>query len=274
MSETSVIETHAKPAPAMLRSAPTISVLIIAKDAEAHLEACIQSVSAWAYEVIVAADPSSRDATEAIARKCADVVIVRRFDDFAGQRNAALAAAQGAWVLAIDADERADAAIAAEILEATRTAGPEVGGFRVPIRSLMLGRRFRFSGTQFDLPLRLFRKDQGAWIGKVHETVALDGSVRQLKHALFHYAIPNMSVFLSKIDRYTTLEAAELYARGVRPRLLEPATRPMWVFVRLYLLKQGFRDGLEGLAFCALSGVSAAVRWFKLRELWSSGGPA
>jgi hypothetical protein len=49
--------------------------------------------------------------------------------------------------------------------------------------------------------------------------------------------------------------------------LSDLALRPVWTFFKLYLFKQGFRDGLEGLMFCALSGVSVAVRAWKHREL-------
>ncbi len=45
------------------------------------------------------------------------------------------------------------------------------------------------------------------------------------------------------------------------------AIRPAWTFAKLYLGKLGFLDGLEGFAFCALSGLSVAVRHFKHREL-------
>ena len=43
--------------------------------------------------------------------------------------------------------------------------------------------------------------------------------------------------------------------------------RPVWTFFKLYVLKQGFRDGVEGFIFCLFSGVSAAVRAWKHREL-------
>jgi hypothetical protein len=43
--------------------------------------------------------------------------------------------------------------------------------------------------------------------------------------------------------------------------------RPFWTFAKLYVAKQGYRDGPEGLVFCALSGVSVAVRHWKHREL-------
>ena len=309
---------------------PRISALIVARDEAANLADCLESL-AWADERVVVVDASSVDRTEAIARELADRVLVRRFDDFAGQRNAALALATGDWVFAVDADERATPELASEILARlslfsarfgdlpgspgvrelapalpsgacsaglTRGGGParsklrvpkagassrtpegcpsnltadQLAGFRVPIRSVVLGRSFRFSGTQHDLPLRLFRRDHGRWVGTVHETVDLRGTAGQLDSHLTHRTIPDMHTFLRKIDHYTTLEAVQLRREGRPCRLIDLTLRPVWTFARLYFGKQGFRDGLEGLAFCALSGLSTAVLHWKHRELIRAG---
>jgi hypothetical protein len=197
----------------------------------------------------------------------ASKVIVRDFDDFAHQRNAGLAPAIGDWVLAVDADERSTPELAAEIRRAISDPVSVHAGYRVPIRSVVLGRPFRFSGTQHDLPLRLFRRDLGRWVGTVHETVDLRGSAGQLAGHLTHRTIPDMHTFLRKIDHYTTLEAIEFHRQGRPCRTVDLALRPLWTFAKLYLGKQGFRDGMEGLAFCALSGLSVAVRHWKHREL-------
>ena len=82
-----------------------VSVLILAKNEAHNLPACLDTVN-WANEVIVVVDRASRDDTQAIASTKADLVAVRTFDDFANQRNSALALASGDWVFAIDADER------------------------------------------------------------------------------------------------------------------------------------------------------------------------
>jgi len=242
-----------------------ISALILARNEAENLPECIASV-AWADEVIVVVDRASQDETEAIATRLATRAIVRDFDDFASQRNAALALASGDWVFAIDADERATPELANEIRG--RTADPSVrhAGFRVPIRSVILGRPFSYSGTQHDLPLRLFRRELGRWVGAVHETVELQGSAGQLRHALQHRTIPDMQTFLRKINEYTTLEAIKFEREGRRPHPVDLTLRPAWTFAKLYLGKQGFRDGVEGLAFCALSGFSVAVRHWKHRE--------
>jgi glycosyltransferase involved in cell wall biosynthesis len=250
---------------------PKISALVLARDEAANLPGCIESL-AWVDEVVVVVDGASRDQTLALAQRLADVVLLRDFDDFASQRNAALALASGDWVFAIDADERATPALAAEIRRAipgsasARGGGEAPSGFRLPIQSVILGRRFAFSGTQDDRPLRLFRRGAGRWVGAVHETVALQGSVGQLRSALQHRTIPDMQTFLRKLNEYTTLEAVKLEREGRSHRAGDLAVRPVWTFLKLYLAKQGFRDGVEGFVFCALSGLSVAVRNWKYRE--------
>jgi len=245
---------------------PRISALIVAKNEEANLPGCLASV-AFADERVVVVDPSSVDDTRGVAERLADVVIVREFDDFASQRNAGKVAASGDWVLSIDADERVTPELAAEIRAILADPSNPRAGFRLPIRSEILGRPFEHSGTRQDLPLRLFRRDKGEWAGRVHETVRLDGTAGRTRGFLEHRTIPDVRVFLRKIEQYTTLEARDLRRAGARFRARDLTLRPTWLFLKLYLYKQGYRDGLEGLMFCAMSGVSAAVRAWKLREL-------
>lgn len=245
---------------------PRISALIVARDEADNLPGCLDSLT-WVDEIVIVVDAASRDATEVIARSRADRVAVRVFDDFAAQRNASLDLATGDWILAIDADERVTSELADSVRAAVRDSDSPHAGYRIPIRSVILGRRFTYSGTQNDRPLRLFRRDAGRWVGEVHETVALRGTVGQLVGWLDHCTIPNLSVFLKKIDHYTTLEARKLLNLGHRPRRFDGTLRPFWTFLKLYAFKQGFRDGAEGFLFCALSAVSTAVRQWKLREL-------
>ncbi len=245
---------------------PRLSVLVVARD-EAHNLADCLAAARWADELVVVVDASSRDTTLEIARREADVVVVRDFDDFASQRNSGLDAASGDWLLSVDADERVTPELAAEIRRVINDPAAPYRGYRVPIRSEVLGRRFAFSGTQHDHPLRLFRRDSGRWIGLVHETVDLRGLVGSVSSPLRHRTIPTMKVFLEKINNYTTLEAEGLARSRRAYRTTDLTLRPLWTFFKLYVLKQGFRDGVEGFMFCLFSGVSTAVRAWKHREL-------
>jgi glycosyltransferase involved in cell wall biosynthesis len=249
---------------------PRISALILARNEAHNLPGCIASLR-WTDEIVVVVDSSSDDATREIADRAADVAAQRTFDDFAGQRNAALAMAKGDWVFAVDADERATPALADEVRRAIADPSGRHSGYRVPIRSVILGRPFAFSGTQHDRPLRLFRRDAGRWVGAVHETVELRGAAGLLENALQHRTIPDMQTFLRKLNEYTTLEAIKLEREGRRQRATDLALRPFWTFLKLYLGKQGFRDGPEGFVFCALSGLSVAVRHWKHRERLRAG---
>jgi glycosyltransferase involved in cell wall biosynthesis len=249
---------------------PRLSVLVVAKNEAHNLADCLQAAS-WAFERVVVVDPLSRDATLEIAQQNAEVVAVRAFDDFASQRNFALGLTSGDWVLSVDADERVTPALAAEIRHVIADPASPYRAFRVPIRSVILGREFCFSGTQHDHPLRLFRRDSGHWVGLVHETVEVTGLSGALQNALQHLTLPNVRVFLHKLDHYTTLEAQGLAGAQRRFRTIDLTLRPLWTFFKLYVFKQGFRDGVEGFMFCALSGVSVAVRAWKHRELILAG---
>jgi glycosyltransferase involved in cell wall biosynthesis len=248
------------------RKEPRVSVLVLARDEAHNLPGCL-AAAGWADEVIVVVDRASSDQTAAIARRGADLVAIRTFDDFARQRNAALDLASGDWVFAVDADERATPELAAEVRRVIADPVAQHTGYRVPIKSFILGRRFTHSGTQHDRPLRLFRRGYGRWVGAVHETVDLRGTFGHLKNALEHSTIPDMQTFLAKINLYTTLEALKFQREGRMHTAVDFGIRPFWTFLKLYVAKQGFRDGIEGFLFCALSGFSVAVRTWKLREL-------
>ena len=70
------------------------------------------------------------------------------------------------------------------------------------------------------------------------------------------------------------VEARRFASEGRPVRARDLTIRPAWTFAKLYLGKQGFRDGLEGFLFCALSGMSVAVRHWKHREMLGRGGAA
>lgn len=245
---------------------PSLSAIVIAKNEAEQLPGCLKAL-AWVDEIVVVVDAASRDATHQIARASAHRVLIRAFDTFAAQRNAGHAIASGDWIFAVDADERATPALAHEIRTQLDNSTPPCTGYRVPIRSRLFGREFRFSGTQLDRPIRLFQRAAGRWHGEVHETVKLAGSVGTLSQHLNHTTHETLREFLSKLNHYTDLEARGLRLAGKKPRTFDLTLRPLYTFLRLYFARLGVLDGRAGLLFCGLSAVSTAVTYAKLREL-------
>lgn len=240
----------------------TISAAIIALNEAANLPGLLDALH-WADEIVVV-DGGSRDDTFRIARRAGCHVVTRTFDSFARQRNYAASLAAGDWILSIDADERPSAALAGEIR--SRTAGCRESAFRVPIRSRIFGRKCRYSGTQDDRPIRLWRRDAGRWTGDVHEVFQVDGPVGQLHASLEHETLPDLHAFLAKMHRYTALEARARVDAGRPPRPVDQWWRPPREVFRRLVWKLGLLDGPAGWRFCLLSGVS---EWLLARRHWS-----
>ncbi|MGC3967138.1 MAG: glycosyltransferase family 2 protein [Pirellulales bacterium] len=226
---------------------PRLSVIVLALNEAENLRSLIPQLR-WADEVVVI-DGGSTDGSAELAANLGATAIHRPFDNFAAQRNAAMAAAGGNWLFFIDADERPSPRLAEEVR--LRIAAAKNVGYRVPIRSTIFSRRFRFSGTQNDVPLRLVRRDCGNWSGSVHETFIADGPIGKLETHLEHFTLPTPSAFLGKMQRYTNIAAEARIAAGLRPRPADRWLRPVAEFFRRFIWKFGWLDGPEGWTFCA-----------------------
>jgi tetratricopeptide (TPR) repeat protein len=100
------LATGGPPAASVAR--PRVSLVMIVKDEEANLRACLASVRDLFDEIIVN-DTGSTDRTVEIARSFGAKVIQTTWpDSFSQARNAALAHATGEWVFWLDADDLLD----------------------------------------------------------------------------------------------------------------------------------------------------------------------
>jgi glycosyltransferase involved in cell wall biosynthesis len=246
-------------------SRPSVSAAIIALNEERHLSALLPRLT-WTDEIVVV-DGGSEDATARLARDFGCRVELRRFDNYACQRNRALELATSDWVLSIDADEWPSPGFAAEVRR--RLPFARTDAFRVPIRSAIFGRRFRFSGTQDDCPVRLFRRGAARWTGHVHEALQCNGHTARLEHWLEHETLPDLAAFLVKMNRYTSLAAVSRHRNGQRSRWSDLWLAPPREALRRLIWKHGWLDGPEGWAFCVLSGLSEWMLAKKTRELCS-----
>lgn len=244
-----------------------VTVTLITFNEAAHIGAALESV-AWADEIVVV-DSESTDDTAAIARARAARVIVRPWPGYVDQKNFAAAQATHDWILSLDADERVSAPLAGE-LRALLAAGPAAAGYRVPRVTFHLGRFIRSTDWYPDRQLRLYDRRRARWVGRyVHESVKADGPVVDLGGELLHYAYRDLAHHVQTMDRYTTLAARQMHEEGRRATWLDLAVHPPAAFLRNYVLRGGFRDGVAGLIVSAMNARYVGLKFAKLWELCS-----
>lgn len=243
-----------------------LSVAIIARDAAGQIEACLASV-AWADEIVVS-DSGSRDGTPEMCRAHGARVFSDDWLGFGPQKNRCVERAAGPWILSLDTDERVTPSLRAEI-EKVLADGTEQDAFEVSRRNYFLGRHVGHGGWSPDYCLRLFRKGRARFSDRlVHEALNVpSGRIGRLQGVLEHFTYGSISDYLERMDRYSALGAAQLQAEGRRARFADLLVRPPLTFVRMLLLRQGWRDGTLGVVLAGLYACATLVKYARLWEL-------
>ncbi len=244
----------------------SLSVIIIAKDAEATVRRCLESV-AWADEVVVV-ENGSVDRTADIARELgAKVHQTADWPGFGQQKNRALDLATCDWLFSLDADEWVTPGLRDEIRSAI-AGGGETVAFRIPRRSSFCGRFMRHSGWWPDYVVRVFKRGNGKFSpDAVHERVIVEGRIGSLRECIMHEAITDLDQMLSKMNRYSSTSAAELHEQGRRSSFISALVHGGWAFLRTYVLRLGFLDGREGFMLAVANAEGAYYRHLKLMLL-------
>jgi hypothetical protein len=126
----------------------------------------------------------------------------------------------------------------------------------------------RHCGWYPDHQLRLARKERSRFPARlVHETLVVDGPVGMLGPDLIHYSYPSLADYTRKMVLYARAAARQRRIEGRRFRVSDLLVRPGLAFVRMYVWRQGFRDGLHGLVLSVLTACSTALRYAMLWEL-------
>lgn len=247
-----------------------ITATIITFNEAENVRAACESV-AWADEILVV-DSESTDATREIARACGARVIERAWPGFAPQKQFAAEEAAHEWIFSLDADERVSAELREEILSLRQSPEERLAdGYRVPRRSFYMGRWIRGGGWYPDYQLRLYRRARGRWEGAhVHESVKMQTGARveTFRHDLQHFSVRDASHHHRMIgERYAPLSARQMFEAGKRTSPLSIAAAAPSAFLRSFILKGGFRDGLAGLAIARFAAHHAFLKHLLLWEM-------
>ena len=230
-----------------------------------QIRAVLESVT-WADEIIIV-DSFSTDKTVEIAAEYGARIINEKFSGFGTLRNHALDAASHDWIFSLDADERCTPELAEEICEELRA--PRFDAYHVPRKSHFMGRWMQHSGwypdyrqPQFFNRTRMRYRDD-----LVHEGFKLNGRLGHLREHVLQYPWPTLEVATQKLQRYSTLAAQRYAEDGKHASMAKTISRSIGMFLKVFVVKQGFRDGRHGLTLAALYGYYTFLKYAKLWEL-------
>lgn len=251
-----------------------ITATIITFNEAENIRAACESVG-WANEILVV-DSESTDGTREIAESCGARVIKRAWPGFTAQKQFAVDEAKHDWIFSLDADERVSEELRQTIEDLLYTKEAELAdGYRVARRSFYMNRWIRGGGWYPDYQLRLYHRARGRWQGAyIHESVKLSPEARTgtLKGDILHYSVRDAAHHHRMIgERYAPLAARQMFEQGRRTTPLRILTAGTAAFIRSYLLKGGFRDGLAGYSIARFAAHHAFLKHLMLWEMQREG---
>ncbi|MBW2281331.1 MAG: glycosyltransferase family 2 protein [Deltaproteobacteria bacterium] len=246
-----------------------LTVIVPTYNEEDNIRACLESV-AWADDLFVV-DSFSTDRTLDIARGYTGHVVQHEYVNSATQKNWAIQQAKGDWLMVLDADETVTPELR-ERIQAILASGTDCDGFYIRRDNLFLGRMIRHGGWHMDYLIRLWRNGKGRYEDlAVHADVIVDGKVGKLEESLLHDSYPTLEDYSERLGRYSDWSALDLQEKGARATVVNLTLRPLWRFLRMYVLRRGFLDGRRGLMIASFASFGV---FLKYARLWDRQRPA
>jgi glycosyltransferase involved in cell wall biosynthesis len=261
----------------------TLTVVILTKNEELHIERAMASVAGIAHRCIVV-DSGSTDATIALAKSCGADILENKWVNYATQFNWALdqLGPETQWVLRLDADEIVTNELAAEITARLPTLAPDIAGVYVSRRMAFLGKYIKWGGLFPLRVMRLFRHGQGRCENRwMDEHIIASGPAADFVGEIIDDNRNSLGWWTEKHNAYASREVVDLLSleygleqtdsvanvgqrsqasvkRWMKENVyarLPAGLRAFVYFLYRYIVRLGFLDGKEGTAFHVLQGL-------------------
>jgi glycosyltransferase involved in cell wall biosynthesis len=245
-----------------------ISSIIIAKNEEANIRRCIESQRGCIDEIVLLVDEESTDKTYEIAICYSNVkASIVKWKGYSETKKDAILLTTNDWVFWIDADEAITRELKEEIIE-LKDSTLSYAAYSIPRIANFLGKWIKHSGWYPGRVTRLFNKNLASFDFQcVHENLRVNGETGKLNNDIEHYTDPSVSHYFMKFNNYTTLAANELKEKGRMFRLSDLIIRPIAIFIKMYFIKFGFLDGIQGFILAIFSSAYVFTKYSKFWEL-------
>jgi glycosyltransferase involved in cell wall biosynthesis len=245
-----------------------LSVALAVCNEEKNIRRCLESVKDMADEIVVV-DGGSTDKTILIVKEFgAKIIETDNPPIFHINKQKALEACTGKWILQLDADEVVDAELKNEIQTTVEQKDQEYSGFYIPRKNYFWGHWMKKTGVYPDYVIRLMINGKAKFPAKsVHEQIVIDGKVGYFIHPLLHYSYETLNDYWRKANAYTSLTAKELQNKHARKTigslLRHLIVYPTKTFLTIFFRNQGFVDGIYGFLFALFSSWHHPIAYWK-----------
>lgn len=246
-----------------------LSVFIIAKDEADRIPKALQSVRDWVDEVLVI-DSGSQDDTVSVSIALGARTLFREWQGYGAQKVFGEAQCRNDWVLNIDADEQISAELRRDIIALFAHGAPGAAAYRLPILPLLNFQAHAHRWTVHHEPVRLYKKScAGFKDSPVHDSVIVHtGETQRLRGVIEHRSFRDLNHHLAKVNSYSNAQAEDRRLRGKRPGALELITIFPLAFLKSYVLRRQFLNGLDGIVISYMFAFQRFIRLAKTRELY------
>jgi glycosyltransferase involved in cell wall biosynthesis len=252
-----------------------LSVVIIAKNEQARIKDCLESVTGFADEIVVVDDESTDD-TRSIVLKYTDKIFTRHMELEGKQRNFGASKAKNDWIMVLDCDERPTQELKKEIQELFNNFPERTVAYWIPQMTYIGDVHINYGGWS-NPHIRLYNKNFASWSEKSFDLVHPGFNVNSgykganLKGKLVHYGYANIEDVIKKTNRSTTLEAVKWALDGRKMTMGIAIWRTVDRFFRRFIGKKGYKDGYYGFVLAAMSGFYEFAAYSKYREIKEKG---
>jgi len=243
-----------------------ISLVINTRNEESNLARCLESVSGYVKQIIVM-DMESTDKTVQIAKKFdAEIYNHPLVGYVEPARNKALQLATQPWTLLLDADESISPQLQEYLASVISTNSADY--VRLTRLNVIFGKPMKHGGWWPDYNVRFFKTGQVIWQDQIHSQPITNGesidAPEDPELAIIHHHYQTISQFITRLDRYTTVQLADLSNHHFHWHDL--INKPVNEFYSRYFAQNGWQDGLHGLSLSLLQAFSEFILYLKLWE--------
>ena len=244
-----------------------LSVLVVARDAENQLAACLESAR-FARELVVLLDRCA-DRSAELARSFGARIVEGAWPVEADRRNTGIGLCSGDWILELDADERISAALRHDLKRIIADA--EYDYYIVPFHNYIGQVWVRHGwGAYNGVAAKpcLFRKGAKIWgEGEIHPPITLTGKGGRLAGHIDHFVDADAGSVIRRLDRYSDAAARELVRTGQRLYVHRTIRRFFSRFFKSYWQRRGYREGWRGVLLALFSGLYPVLTHLKALDL-------